>query len=560
MIISRVGIAIAAVIITIAGAAHAQRAAGDDDASGKPTIELEIDDCPPNDPALSQEQLRARGHERYERGNTLYLQGDYVGAVRELVGSYCATPFYQILKDVGQAYERSLEYEKAIGYLQRYVDGVPPDAKRTSQCAADPQIDKDNVIRRIEVLRRLGAHIFVETNPPNAQITIRSKQRTEAVGKSGEQMEALGGTYEMTVEKAGHVTQRREIVVKIGKPYTFYFELRPLEGRLSVQATPGDARLFLDNRFVGVGRAEESLPSKKYELLVEAPGRIERRLTVEVLPNQDNRLQVELEPRPQFGRRQLIVFSAIGGGIAAGSLLYAFEETEIAGIGSVAGIGAGLVGSYLYLPDAVPLGTSNITITTSLASTLGGFTTALLFTDEQGIIEPITGAATVLGAGAGYYLGSRTKITPGDAALINTSIVWGTAAGALFAVSFDAETKLGAGLTLSGLGMGAVSGILMSRYFEISRTHAALIDVGGIVGLIGGLATESLAYGSNDDSARQQEHVSNFALGGMAVGLIGAGILTRNMDAPKVPMQPTLGRVTDADGASTTTYGISGSW
>ncbi len=555
-----IGLLGACVVAAFAGATPSHAQPADTGYIGVERAQLEIDDCPPNAPGLGEAQLRKIGQERYERGNTLYLQGDYAGAVRELVGSYCATPFFQILKDIGQAYERSLEYEKAIGYLERYVASIKPDSQRLSQCSPDPQVDKQNTLTRIEVLGRLAANIFVETSPPGATVLIRNETRTAASGVAGKPIFALGGTYEMIVELPGRVTQRRNIEVKIGKPYTYYFELKPLEGRLSIQTTPSDARVFVDDRFVGVGRADENLASKQYALLVEAPGHLEQRRTIEVLPNQVNRLQIELAPRPQFGRRQLIVFSAIGGGFATGTLLSAFDDTAIAGLGSVAGVAVGGVGSYLFLPDAVPLGTSNLTITTSISTMLAGLTTSLLFTDDPAIIQPVIGASTLLGAGAGYYLGTRTDVTPGDAALINTTLLWTTAAGALFAVSFDADHRVAAGLTLSGLGVGAISGVLMSRFFDISRTHAALIDVGGIVGMIGGLAAESLAYSADDNTERESEHIANFALGGMAVGLITAGFLTRNLDTPKVSMQPSLGRVTGADGTTTTTYGFQGSW
>ena len=93
---------------------------------------LEVDNCPRKDPALSEEELRRRGAEHYLRGETLYLQGDYLGAVKEFVSSYCLIPYYSILKDIGQAFERKLDYERAILYLQRYVDEIPGDAKRAS--------------------------------------------------------------------------------------------------------------------------------------------------------------------------------------------------------------------------------------------------------------------------------------------------------------------------------------------------------------------------------------------------------------------------------------------
>jgi hypothetical protein len=95
----------------------------------------------------------------------------------------------------------------------------------------------------------------------------------------------------------------------------------------------------------------------------------------------------------------------------------------------------------------------------------------------------------------------------------------------------------------------------LTRYYDISRNHALLIDIGGLVGVVGGLAVASVA-----SETRTQERLANYSLGGMAVGLIGAGILTRNMDLPKIPVAPSVGTASSSDGKSTTTYGLSGTW
>jgi hypothetical protein len=46
----------------------------------------------------------------------------------------------------------------------------------------------------------------------------------------------------------------------------------------------------------------------------------------------------------------------------------------------------------------------------------------------------------------------------------------------------------------------------------------------------------------------------------MAIGLIAAGIFTRNFDAPKIPVTPTLGTVQDTTGTSSMTIGLGGNW
>jgi hypothetical protein len=75
--------------------------------------------------------------------------------------------------------------------------------------------------------------------------------------------------------------------------------------------------------------------------------------------------------------------------------------------------------------------------------------------------------------------------------------------------------------------------------------------------VIGGLAMKGLVYPSDVNS---QERLANFALGGMAIGLVVAGVLTRNMDEPEVPVRASVSAAPDASGNMTTTYGIEGTW
>jgi hypothetical protein len=528
---------------------------------GREVTPLEIDDCKQTD--LTKDEVFKQGSEHYERGETLYVQGDYEGAVRELVYSYCLVPgFYTILKDIGQAYERNLDYERAIGYLERYVKEVPPNAKRADSCAADPQLDKANVARRVEVLKKLKAKIYVESSPAGAQITIANDAGVAARAHSRETIEVLGGHYDMTTELDGFEPQHLAIDVRIGKPYTYFVPLAAQKGRLSMQVLPPDARIFIGDRFVGIGHVDIALEGNTYLVTSEAPERITDRRKVEVLANQVKHVQVELSGQPQFGRRQLIGFSAVAGAGATAALLYAFQNTGLALIGSAAGGAAGFVGSTFLLPDTLPLGASNLTITSTVGGSILGAGVSLLFTQRPEVIQPVAGASAVLAGTVGYVIGSRTRINTGDAALINSGVVWGSAAGGLFAVSFDPGHTVAGGLVLSGLGMGTIGGLLLQSNFSISRTHAALIDVGGLIGIIGGLAAESLFYPARRGmvDAGAQEHLANFSLGGMAVGLLGAGILTRNIDAPTIPVAPSITHATASDGRATAMYGVTGAW
>jgi hypothetical protein len=541
--------------------------AGDSGFIGGGAVKLEIDDCPVVDATASPEQLKARFNGLFDRGHVLYAQGDYPGAVREQISGYCIAgqlaegrPVrYTLLKDIGQSYERSLDYEKAIAYFERYVHDFPD---------GEPQADKHVVESRILVLQKLRAQVLVQTSPEGATVTISNEGGVAGRGEAGQPIDIIGGKYTMLVERAGYEPHSQPIEVRIGKPFAFFVPLRPLRGRLSVQVEPGDAKVYLRDRkverFVGIGRAEEELPAGEYVLIAEASDRLRVERRLEVLPNRVNLMQIDLPPKPQFGRRQLIAFSSLIGGSATGGILYAFDEPGLSFLGVLGGSALGLFGSYLYLPDQVPLGTSNLTITSGIAGAIGGLAAALVLTDEEQIVQPVQGLSSLVGLGLGYYVGRRTQVSVGDAALFNSSVLWGTAVGSLFALSFGAEDRrITWGLVLSGLGMGGASGVLMTRYFEISRRRAVLIDIGGVVGAIGGLAAVGIAYpssGAGQSSPAAKEHVANFVLGGVAAGLIGAGILTRNMDASKIPVKPAVGAAAGPGGGSTAVYGISGSW
>lgn len=565
----KASVAVALVVAFTAGRAGAQPTPSESPADagyiGRGVVALEIDDCKSID--LGKDEVRKQGFEHYERGETLYIQGDYEGAVREMVYAYCLVPYFTLLKDIGQAYERNLDYEKAIGYLERYVQAVPPNAKRGDDGTSDPQQDKANVARRVEVLRKLKAKIYVESSPPAARITIANDAGVAVRARSGETIEVFGGHYDMTTELDGFEPHKQPIDVRIGKPYTYFVPLVALKGRLSMQVLPPDARIFVGDRFVGIGHVDLALEGNTYVVTSEAPDRITDRRQIQVIANQVKRVQVELTARPQFGHRQLIVFSTIAGAGATASMLYAFQDTGLATLGSIGGGAAGFVGSAFLLPDDVPLGTSNLTVTATGGGGVLGAGVSLLFSKRPEVIYPAIGATAALAGAVGYVMGSRTRITTGDAAVFNSGVVWGSVAGGLFALSFDPGHAVGGGLLLSGLGMGTIGGLLLQHNFTITRTHAALIDVGGLIGIIGGLAAESLAYPTQTSQgpadmvdARAQEHLANFALGGMAIGLVGAGILTRSLDVPQLPIAPTITQATASDGRSTTVYGITGSW
>jgi hypothetical protein len=339
--------------------------------------------------------------------------------------------------------------------------------------------------------------------------------------------------------------------------------MEPKRGTVRVRVVPSNARLFLDQKQVGIGAYEAELQGGHYQLVAEAGDYVTELREIEVLADRDTPIALELERQPQTGRRQFIGYATVAGAIAGGTLAGATREVSVIVAGATVGLGAGFFGSYFVTPRDIPLGTSSLTITSSLVGGVLGGTATVLFTGDASRVAPAVGSGLVLGGIAGYYIGSRRQIDPGDAAVINSGALWGSVVGSLFSGSFEAtsDRRIGASLVLTGLGMGTLGGVLMTRYFDVSRTRAALIDLGGLVGVFVGAAIDNVVAQANENDSTNAERTANYTLGGLATGLILAGVLTRNVDNPPLSVTPVISKTQPGGPASsTTTFGVVGAF
>ncbi|HEY0255338.1 MAG TPA: PEGA domain-containing protein, partial [Kofleriaceae bacterium] len=407
------------------------------------------------------------------------------------------------------------------------------------------------------------AKIRIQATPSDAKVSIVQDSVVKARGKSGDELVVAGGPYKLVVERDGFHPVERDIHPDIGKPYTYFETLAAVKGHLRIQTVPGDARIFLDKRLVGSGIYDAELPGAKYHLSIEAADRETVEKDIELVPDKDMNLSIELPREPQFGRRQLLAYATFAAG-AAGSLIISSATTNntIVGLTAIGGLGAGFLGVYYGTERKIELGTSSLTITSSLiGGVAGGTLAATLSNGSQDYYSSLIGGGLVIGGVAGYLVGDATHPTPGDAAVINSGALWGTVAGGLFALSFRPSDQIAGGLVLSGLGMGTIGGVLLQRYFTVSRPRAALIDASGAVGIVLGLATENLVQQAvNSTATASTERTANYMLGGLATGLILGGVLTRTLDDPKILVQPSINRTVGANNAQATIVGVTGAF
>ena len=563
---------VAGALLVLVGAAGA--AAADDPPDngfiGLRRATLEIDDCP-TVPQLAEAEVDRLATERYNRGDVLYTQGDYPGAVAEFVQFYCLlqayplAPYHSVLKDIGQAYERMVEYERAINYYERYVIAIPA-CDTDPACRKRVEDDRRNMASRIQVLQRLPSAVQVATEPPGADVVIASAAGPQATGRDDTQLSVTAGTYTLKVEKRGFEPIEREIVVGIGRPYSYSFRLTPKRGRLRIQAVPGDAKIYVDRVFAGVGAFDGEVTLGAHQVLVEAGNREPKEQAVEVLGGAPTTLSVELPPPRERGRTQMILAATgVGGLLGLSGAGSATDDAGNAFVGLLVGAGAGALGGYFLVPDDLSLGQSSFVITTTLAGFADG---ALLGGLIAGNADDSTTQIRSVGAGAvvGATIGAAVAViaapgldpSPGDAAVYNSGAVWGGVAGTLFTGIFSGSSRVESAITLTGLNVGVLTGGLLASRYDFSRRRVVYIDLAGLAGLTVGAAISATASSASNDVSG--ESTTHFALAGLGVGL-GLGVfLTRYMDAPRLPaLTPQLTPARDPAGGSSWVVSLGGS-
>lgn len=539
------------VLLLVAGTAHADDESTNTGYIGSHKIALEIDDCPPP-PDLTQAEVLDVASEHYDVGTVLFLQGDYEGAIQESVAFLCLVPTgTDVLYNVGQSYERLLEFEKAIGYYERYVI-----AKRGDTPAEIAE--RQNVASRIQVLERLEARVQVTTDPEGARLSFTDEYgvRKNAGEIKDEPFEVVAGKYTMRIELPGYETVEQTLEARIGQPYSFFFNLQPKKGRLIVSAEPADARIFVDDRLAAIGRLSEEMPRGTYSITVESPGRDTYTSPVEVVADRDTEVPVRLPRKTTSGRTQLLVGAGIAGGVIGSLAFGVLDEDTVGqgGLGFLGGVGLGVLGGYIGIPDDIDVGTSSYIITAGLVGAVDAGLIGSLFAlesggvdvdagdDDEDTIGVIAAGGMAVGAVVGAVTAGKLDLDAGDAALLNTGALWGGITGGLFAVVFESRPRISQMLALGGINLGLVTTALLGRQVEVSRRHVAIIDLAGLAGMGVAVAAQAAIDDARDIPAEQRDaaRTAHFALGGMAAGIAFGAYATRNMDAPKLGVTPVV--------------------
>ncbi|MDX2087062.1 MAG: hypothetical protein SFX73_04385 [Kofleriaceae bacterium] len=253
---------------------------------------------------------------------------------------------------------------------------------------------------------------------------------------------------------------------------------------------------------------------------------------------EQRRLEREATGPSKLARGELVFWSTAGGVLLARDLCVnnCTSDREYAAAYTFS-IGGSLALSVLASRNGIHRGEAQLY---NSAQTWGSWN-ALAIND--GFAEDEQEAAISIGAqlgglAAGIGLWQAWRPTQGDVALANTGFVWTTVMTLFGHLAVDAEPTLRTAVVAGDIGI--LAGALLSTQVKMSRGRTLLIDLGGVLGIMGG---GLIAIGSDSEEA-----AGSALLIGTGAGLGIAAYATRHWDLEPPPGNARVVPTRAADG------------
>jgi tetratricopeptide (TPR) repeat protein len=134
------------------------------------------------------------------------------------------------------------------------------------------------------------------------------------------------GKHKILVEKPGYALEEKEVEISLGKEHLVEVTLKRLPfGALILKTNVAGARVFIDEKFLGVAPLNEHLPAGPHNVRVESEGMKDYKVRFTIEGGKTTKILVRMNPSPS--RTSAWVSSGvsaaifIGGGVAGGIAL-----------------------------------------------------------------------------------------------------------------------------------------------------------------------------------------------------------------------------------------------
>ena len=261
----------------------------------------------------------ATAKDHFDKGQGLYLRGMYDEAALEFISAFEAKAFPAFLFNAAVCYEKARNYERALEFFRRYLEGSPTATDRAavtmrmlqlqklvptkgppgprppaSQAASGPRPP----VAALPPIDTKGL-VVVESKPAGALVYLDNKMKG-ALGRTPWSGSLAPGDYKILVESKGFKPEVRTIRPAGDRLLVLYMALSEEHylGWIEIEANVPGVNVFIDKREAGpVGRTPFSgfLQPGKHTVYLEREGYVPQQRTIDIARGKPHRLDFKLE-------------------------------------------------------------------------------------------------------------------------------------------------------------------------------------------------------------------------------------------------------------------------
>jgi hypothetical protein len=249
----------------------------------------------------------------FEEAQTLYTKDQFEDAAGKFLTAYDKKPFSSFLFNAAVAYEKALQYQKAIDSFQKYIE-VDPGARDAAEvkgrieslkgvlAAAAGTKPEEKAVAAAQVLPAIATKslVIIDSKPPGASVYLDDKSKgVFAVTPWQGSLEPR--PVKLILEAKGFKPEERQVVPRPDKILEVYIALSEQHflGWIEVVSNVPGADVFIDQREIGaIGRTPYTghLKPGKHTLWVQKVGYEVAQKEIEVEPGTATTHTINLEP------------------------------------------------------------------------------------------------------------------------------------------------------------------------------------------------------------------------------------------------------------------------
>lgn len=504
---------------------------------------------------LSGEDARTQAAEEFETAHTAFQNAEYEKAQKHYTRAFALLPHPSTLYNLALSHERLLDYDAAVHAFERFLSMPTPEG---NEAARLHQTHRRLAERSLKRLKELPARISVSAIPDKVTVSICSLGSDGKQGPTSSHTNTPGmftvpaGRYRLVYEQDGYFPEQVEIDARMGQALLVSRQLRPKPRDVHFETTPKAAKLFLDDRYVGLSPQVVPVEMGSHRLRVERPFFLPHAETLEFSPAEPkSRFRLMLTPS---GRMDMIV----GGGLAGaglGLMVLRLFQGEIENFENMpardiykpliaatlpAVVGATVAGLAGW---EMPIAESQLLIGSSAWGTIIGFGIGLGAQPQWLLPHVLAIGGGLVGGTAGAVVWRLAKPSSGSVAVWNSTVLWSAHLGALtwaymltrkpeatfFGRPPDSRTGEGGFAMLGSTALGVALGLGLAHLpgvSQLNRQQVALVDLGGVSGgLLFGLVGLGAGYAHKGDFLEASRIAIPTAIAGMFAGLATSALL-----------------------------------